>query len=101
MRGIEEMRAAVVEHGSPTRGWGRNAEPEKTHGGFGEDGAGHSDGSLNHDGLDDVRQNVANDDAQIAGAQSAGGFHEFAFAGGENLSTDEASVSNPSAERES
>ena len=99
VRGVEQVGAAVVEHGSPTGGGGRDAESEKTHGGLGEDGSGHADRGLNDDRLNDVGKNVADDDAQIAGAEGAGGFDEFAFAGGEDLSADEAGIAHPTAER--
>ena len=100
MRRVEQMRAPVVEHGSPACGRRRHAEAEKTHGGFGEDRAGHANRGLHDHGLNNVGQNVAHDDAQIAGAEGAGGFDEFAFAGGENLSANQARVADPSAERE-
>src|SRR5580658_3237655 len=48
MRRVEQMSAAVVEHGSPGRGWRRDAETEKAHGGFGEDGSGHPDRGLHN-----------------------------------------------------
>ena len=98
MRRVEQVGAAVVEHGSPTRGGRRNAEAKKTHGRFGENGAGHADGGLHDYRLNDVGKNVANDDAQIAGAESPRRFDEFAFARGENLSADQARVADPSAE---
>src|SRR6202034_3750183 len=63
VRGVEQVGPAVIEHGSPTGGRRRDAESEKTHGGFGEDGPRHADRSLYHDRLNNVRQNVANDDA--------------------------------------
>jgi len=40
-------------------------------------------------------QNVADDDAQVAGAEGAGGFDEFAFASGEDLSANQAGVADP------
>src|ERR1700722_13410317 len=97
---IEEVRAAIVEHRSPAGGRRRDAESEKTHGGFGENGSGHADGGLHDDWLNDVGQNMAHDNAEIAGAKGAGCFDEFAFAGGEDLSANQTSVANPSAERE-
>src|SRR5215831_16044557 len=100
MRGVEEMGAAVVEHRTPARGRRRNAEAEETHGGFGQDRACHSDRSLHDYRLDDIWQDVAYDDAQIAGAERAGCFHEFSFTGSEHLATNQARVTNPSAQRE-
>ena len=94
------MCATVIEHGSPARGGRRNAEAKKTHGRFGEDGAGHADRGLHDYRLNDIGKNVANDDAQIAGAESARGFNEFAFPRGQNLSANQARVAHPSAERE-
>src|SRR5450631_4498994 len=97
---VEQVGAAVVEHGSPTGGRRRDAESEKTHRSFGEDGPRHSDRSLNDHGLNNVGQDVANDDAQVAGAESARGFDEFTFASGENLSANQARIPNPSAQRQ-
>src|SRR5258708_39575 len=100
MRRIEEMGAAVVEHSSPTRGRRRYAEAKEAHGRFGQDGSGHADRGLYDHGLNNVWQNVADDDAKIAGPESAGSFDEFTLAGGENLAADQASIAYPSSERE-
>ena len=100
MWSVEQMGPAIVEHGSPTRGGGRHAQAEEAHGGFGEDGSSHADRGLDDHGLNNVRQNVADDDAQVARSESARGLDEFAFAGGEDLSADQARVAHPSTERE-
>src|SRR5271169_1228554 len=92
MRGVEKVGAAVVEHRSPTRRGRRDAEAEKTHGGFGQDGSGHADRGLDDDRLNDVRKNVTDDDAEVAGAEGAGRFHEFTFPGSEDLSANQASI---------
>src|ERR1017187_595428 len=94
------MSAAVVEHRSPTGGGWRNAESEETHGSFGEDGSGHADRGLDDDRLNDIGQNVADDDAQIAGAESARSFDELTLAGSEDLPPNQARVADPSAKRE-
>src|SRR5580704_568474 len=97
---VEQMGAAVVQHGSPTGcGW-RHAESEKTHGGFGEDGSSHADCGLDDHGLNDVRENVADDDAEIARSESTRGFDEFTFARGEDLSAHQAGVADPASERQ-
>ncbi len=95
------MGATVVQHGSPTGGWRRHTESEKAHGGFGKNCAGHADRGLHDYGLNNVRQDMTHDDAQIACPKSARGFDEFALARGEDLSANETSVTHPSAERES
>src|SRR5580692_11177394 len=100
MRGVEQVGAAVVEHRSPACRGRRDAEPEETHGGFGEDGSGHADGGLHNYGLNNIRENVADNNSQIGGAEGTGGFDEFAFASGENLSANHARVTDPSAEGE-
>src|SRR5215471_19227891 len=100
MWGVEEMGTAIVEHGTPACGRRRYAEAEKAHGGFGKDCACHSDGGLHNHWLNDIWQDVAHDNAQVAGAECAGCFDKFAFAGGEHLAADQARVANPSAERE-
>src|SRR5580700_8037940 len=94
------MRAAVVEHRSPTRGWRGHAESEKAHSGFGEDGSGHANRRLHNHRLNNIWQNVADDDAQIAGAQGAGGFDKFALARGQYLASNQAGIADPSSEGE-
>src|SRR6202049_57681 len=98
---IEKRGAAVVEHRAPTgRGW-RNSQSEKAHSCFGEDCPGHADGRLHDHGLNNIGQNVADDAAQIARAEGAGGFDEFFFSGAKHLTADKTCVANPSAKRES
>src|SRR2546427_10813338 len=100
MGGIEQMGTAIVEHGPPAgRGRG-DAETKETHGGFGEDSSGHADGGLHDDRLNDVGQNVADNDAQVAGSEGARGFDEFTLAGSQDLSANQAGGGGPSAERE-
>src|SRR5579864_5006430 len=89
VRSLEKIHAAVVEHGSPACGGRRNTEPEETHGGFGEDGAGHANRRLHDYWLNDIGKNVAYDDAQIGCAQRAGGFNEFAFPRSQDLSANQ------------
>src|SRR6267154_3951611 len=99
MRRVEQVRSSIVEHGAPACRWRRNAESEKTHGGFGQNRASHPDRGLHNYGLNNVGKNVAHDDAQIGRAESAGGFDKFTFARGQNLSTNQARITNPSTER--
>src|SRR5271170_6362128 len=94
------MRAAVVEHRSPAGRRRRHAESEEAHGGFGENGSGHADRRLHDHGLNDVRQNVTDDDAQVARSESACRFDELALARGEDLSAHQAGVADPASERE-
>src|SRR5450631_3354719 len=99
MGGVEKVGAPVVEHSPPTgRGRG-HAETQEAHGRFGQYGASHPNGRLHDDGLNNVGKNMANDDAEIARAQSFSGFDEFAFASRENLSTNQAGVANPASQR--
>src|SRR5271157_4067371 len=100
MRGVEEVSAAIVEHGAPTCGWRRHAESEKAHSGFGENGSCHADRCLHDHGLNNVGENVTEDDAQVAGAESACGLDEFAFARREGLASNQACVADPASERE-
>ena len=95
------MRATVVQHGSPTGGWRRYTKAEKAHRSFGKNRSGHAYRGLHNDRLNNVRQDVPHDDAQVACPQRARRFDEFALARGEDLSADETSVTHPSAERES
>src|SRR5208282_5327721 len=101
MRRIEKVRAGVVEHGSPAGGWRGDAEAEEAHGGFGENGSGHADSRLHDDGLNDVGQDVARNNVEIASAESASGFDKFALADREHLRTDQAGVADPASERQS
>ena len=94
------MSAAVVEHRAPARRRRRHTKAEKTHGGLGEDGSGHANGGLHDHRLNDVGQDVADDNTQVAGAEGSRGFNEFALPGSQDLSADQTSVTNPSAERE-
>ena len=98
VRRVEEVRARVVQHASPTwdRGW--DAETQEAHGGFGEDGGGHADGGLHDYGLHDVGQDVAGEDSEVSGSEGARGFHVFALAGGEDLGADEAGVADPASD---
>ena len=97
---IEEVRAAIVEHGSPTWHGGRDAEPEEAHGAFGENGSGHANGGLHNDWLHDVGQDVAGKDAKVAGSESARSFDIFTLAGGEDLGADESGVADPASNDE-
>ena len=97
---IEQVGAAVVEHGSPAGGWRRHAEAKKTHSRFGKNGARHTDCRLHDDRLNDVGQNVANHHAPVACAQSPRCFHILAFTGGKHLSPDQARIADPPAQRE-
>src|SRR3981081_1376128 len=98
MGGVEQVRTAVIQHRSPT-GRGRwNSETEKAHSRLSENRARHPDRGLHDHGLDNVRQNVADDDAQITGAEGARGFDEFFFTRGEDLPADETRVTDPSTE---
>src|SRR5258708_83434 len=94
------MGAAVVQHCSPACGWWRNAESEKTHGGFGENGPCHTDRRLHDHRLNDVWKNVADDNAQVTRTEGAGGFDEFPFARREDLSANEPRVADPASEGE-
>ena len=44
MRRVEEMRARVIKHVSPTRSRRRHSEPEETERGFGKHDSRHADG---------------------------------------------------------
>ncbi len=95
------MSAAVVEHRSPTgRGRG-HAESQKAHGGFCENCSRHADGGLHDHRLNNIWQDMADDNSQIACAEGAGGFDEFALTRGEDLSAHQTRVANPASERES
>jgi hypothetical protein len=96
--GFEEVGAGVVEHGSPGGGWGLDAEAEEAEGGFGEDGGGHAYGGLDQEGLEDVGQDVMEHEAEVAGAEGAGGLDELPLFDGEHLGADEAGVVDPAGE---
>ena len=98
--GVEEVGAGVVEHGSPACDGGRDAESEEAESGLSQHCAGHADGGLHDERLDDVGQDVAEEDAEVAGTEGAGGFDEFALAYREHLTADQAGVADPSADGE-
>ena len=100
MGGFEEVGAGVVEHGSPGGGGGLHAEAEEAEGGFGEDGCGHAYGGLHDEGLEDVGEDVAEQEAEVGGAEGAGGLHEFALFDGHDLGSDEACVADPAGDGE-
>ena len=97
---VEEMRAGVVQHHAPAGHGRRHAEAEKAERGFGKNGSGHADGGLDHDRLNDIRQNMARDDAQIGGSHGARGLDKFTFADGQYLGPNQARVAHPAGNRE-
>src|SRR5271169_1709934 len=96
MRRVEQVGAAVVEHGPPTGRRRRHAETEKAHCCFREDGSGHADGGLHDYGLNNVWENVTHNDAQVTGAEGACSFDEFTLTRCEDLSANQAGVADPS-----
>jgi hypothetical protein len=97
---VKKERSRVVEHGAPAGGGWRHAEAEEAERSFGEHGSGHADGGLDYEGLQDIGKDVAGEDAQIAGADGAGGFDELALAHGEDLGANETGVADPAADGE-
>ena len=97
---VKEMRARVIQHHAPAGHGRRHTQAEKAECGFRQNGSSHADGGLHHDGLNNVRQNVARDDAQIGCSHSTGGLDEFTFAHGQNLGADESCVAYPAGNRE-
>ena len=95
---VEEVGAGVVEHGAPAGGRGGDAEAEEAERGLCEDGSGHPYGGLHDERLQDVGQDVAREDAGVGGAESSGGFDEFAFADSHHLCSDKARVAHPAGE---
>src|SRR6267154_3466506 len=100
MRRVEQMGTAVIQHGSPACRGRRDAESQKAHGSFSENRSCHADRGLDDHWLNNIRQNVADDDAKIAGSQCPGGFDEFALARREDLPADKTRIADPSSERE-
>jgi hypothetical protein len=98
--GFEEVGAGVVEHGSPGRGGGLDAEAEEAQGGFGKHGGGHSYGGLYDERLHDVGQDVVQHEAEVVSAERTGGLDELALLHGDDLRADEAGVVDPTGERE-
>ena len=100
VRGLEEVGTGVVEHGSPGGGGRLDAEAEKAEGGFGEHGSCHADGGLDEQGLHNVGEDVAEEQAGVVGAERAGGLDELALFHGHDLGADEAGVVDPAGKRE-
>ena len=92
------MGASIVEHGAPARGGSGYSEPEKAESGFCEDGAGHADGGLHDERLQEIGQDVSRDEAQIGRTESARGFDKLALAQGEHLGSNEACIADPTGE---
>jgi len=77
--------SAIVKHTSPTGGRRGNAETQKAHGSFRENGSSHPNCCLNNHGLNNVRQDVSRNDAQIARAKRPRRLHKFELADRQNL----------------
>ena len=101
MRCVEQMRAGVVQHRSPTRGGRRHTQAQETHGRFRQNCARHADCGLHNHGLNNIWKDVAQDDAQVAGAKCTRCFDEFSFTHGQHLAAHQARVANPASKRES
>ena len=98
--GVEEVRAGVVEHGSPAGCGGWDAKAEEAEGGLSEDGAGHADCGLHDEWLHGVGKHVEGQKPEVGGAEGASGFDELAVAEGEDLRAHEASVVDPAGDGE-
>ena len=79
VRGVEEVAAGVVEHGAPAGKRSEDAETEKAEGGFGKDGSGHADGGLDENGLKNIGQEMAEEDARGGRPKGFCGQDEFEF----------------------
>src|SRR5450432_179764 len=101
MRRVQEMNSGVVEHRAPARRRRRYAEAEETHGSLRQNCAGNADGTLHNDWLHDVGEDVAENDSQVARAQSPRGLDEFPFANRQDLGAHQPGIADPSAERQS
>ena len=95
MGGVEEVAARVVEHGAPTGHGSEDADAEEAERRFGEDGSGHSHSGLHEDGLQNIGEQVAQENAGVGSAERARGEHVFHFLGLQNLSAGKASVAGP------
>src|SRR5437764_1179104 len=98
MRGVKQVGAAVIEHGSPACSWRRHAKTEEAHRSLGENRSSHADSSLHDHRLNNVRQNVANDDAQVAGTESAGRFDKLPLTSREDLAAHKPGIANPASQ---
>ena len=92
------MSAAIVEHRAPTGHRRRDAQSQKAHRSFSQNSAGHTNCRLHDDRLNHVGQNVPGDYPPIARAESAGSFHKFSFARGQNLRPHQPGVAHPASE---
>ena len=90
-----DLRGAFGEEGAEA-GLGRlDAETEITEEGFVKNDAGDGEGEIDNDDAVNVRENVAEDDAGVAGAEGARGVDKSTIAEGEYLAADDARHREP------
>ena len=77
VRRIEQVRASLIQHGSPTGRRRRNTQAQKAECCFSKDGPSHADGSLHSHRLQDVGKNVPEQDANIRSTQCSRRFHKL------------------------
>lgn len=97
---LKEVRTGIVEHGSPGRSGGLDTEAEKAQRGFGEYRSGHPYSGLYQEGLQNVGQDVAKHQMQIAGTQRSSRLNVFALLYAEHLGSHQACVVDPSGKSE-
>src|SRR5262245_62019435 len=99
MWSVEEVSAAIVEHGSPTRrGWW-NAEAQEAQCGFRKDRSAQTNSRLHQHRRDDVWPDVHDNQAGIADTHGAGSLHVVAFARPQHLAAYKARIADPSTNR--
>src|SRR5215472_9417185 len=90
-RRLLEIAAPGVDHAAPRRGGGLDAQPEERERCLGEDGEGHAQRGLDHDGRGRIRQDVTPRDAPARRAQRPGSLHVLAAGDRQNLPAHQAS----------
>ena len=95
LRVLLEVIGRIVEQPSPGGEIRRKAQTQERERGFGDDGVANAQGGGDHDGRDDARQDVAEDDALRGRSERARGENEFALLESEHLSAHDAGGLHP------
>ena len=97
---VEHVDAALAEHVAPRRGRGLDAQAQEGEERLEDDHLGHLQGRDDHDGGDEVGEDLPEDDPRVAHAEGAAREHELALADGHGLGPHDARVDRPAGHAE-
>src|SRR5229473_3720997 len=95
VRRVKQMAARVIQHSAPTGNRSEDSDAEKAQRGFGEDHAGHSDGGLNQDRLENIGQEMAQQNPRVRSPQGTRGHDKFQFFYFERLRASQTRIPGP------